>query len=183
MQVSKIKIFKIFLIFKNWQKDFGLSQVQGILYKKTPLYQRIKPPETKGDRAFFTTKSDVYMFGLIMFELFTNQLPRLPENYTSMEHFLIDFLSSQKGNSYFSTQKVRGEYINLIVNCATENPDSRPSFEELVEKLEQIRFMDDTNRTSERSELLYPIRIQSSVSNSNAPIGTYLDENEYIDNE
>ena len=53
--------------------DFGLSQIQGSkLYESKTMYKRIIPPEIfKGE--LNTKKSDVYMYGLILYELLTGK--------------------------------------------------------------------------------------------------------------
>jgi len=119
--------------------DFGLSLVKGEVFLSNSLYKRIIPPELQasGDFSGYSAPSDVFMFGLVLFELITkhkanNQITRgnledIRERSGPTTHIL----------------------VNLVENCISENPLNRPTFEQIINILE----IQEEQGGNERSEI------------------------------
>jgi len=54
--------------------DFGVSAIESDKHEVTRGKMRNYPPEAIIDKNNYVPKSDVYMFGLIMYEMFHNEL-------------------------------------------------------------------------------------------------------------
>jgi len=109
--------------------DFGLSQVVGQKDRSLTMYKRIIPPEIfKGQ--CYTTFSDVFCFGLILEELWTN---KKAQNMTSYEFSTIDL-------SRFANNNDMNIFEDLIKSCRSETPQLRPSFEKILEILETFLY-------------------------------------------
>ncbi len=113
------------------------------------MYKRIIPPETlKGtlislnskisiDRFFilvgemFTKQSDVFSYGLILYELLT---------FKKADHTAIKLISSLN-KQFFGPETESGvnTYIELTKLCTAQEPEKRPLFEELLESLEELQ--------------------------------------------
>lgn len=118
--------------------DFGLSKASAsagmsmnfqseACPKGTILYF---PPEILTNRTQTNTKSgDVYAFALIVYELLTAKTP-----YCNFEMFN---LIKKVGEGYRPniTTDIPDSYKNLIEECWAEDPESRPTFDAIVEDL------------------------------------------------
>lgn len=116
--------------------DFGLSQLQGSFIKSKQFYQRIMPPELKTtEKVEYTKKSDVYMFGLILFELLTTQ-----KAFGEITYEMERLYEKLKGKAHCV------QYLDVIRSCCHENPHKRPNFEDIISQLETIEspLNDDT---------------------------------------
>ena len=112
--------------------DFGLSKVHHLnfesitkSFKGTPIY--MSPEIWKN--AEYSQSSDVYAFSIIVFEIMTNQKP--------FDEFNIFKLAIKVKDGYrpeFKRQ-ISKSYQSLIISCWSENPSSRPTFDEIVYKL------------------------------------------------
>ncbi|WMV13946.1 hypothetical protein MTR67_007331 [Solanum verrucosum] len=94
-------------------------------------------------------KSDVYSFGVFLVEMLTG-LRALDTNRPSNQHYLVDWIKphlsdkrklkekmdSRLGGKYPSRAAV--QIAQLALSCLGNEPKSRPSMKEVVEKLEQI---------------------------------------------
>ena len=76
-------------------------------------------------------KTDVYSFGIIMIQLFTEQV-----EITNVDNkFAEKILNGEKLTFEFNLPE---DISNLIIQCLEENPESRPDFKNIVETLEKI---------------------------------------------
>ena len=149
------------LVDGNWNvkvTDFNLSRLAdvtqpGVTSSVVANNPRWHAPEIIRD-ALFTKPGDVYAFGLIMWEMITWELP-----YDSMNSFQMILFVGDKGGrppvpdpatgviSEGGSKEwvVRGgmfpayeAYVDLMVRCWDQNPDSRPGFPEIISKLRDI---------------------------------------------
>lgn len=83
-----------------------------------------------------TSKSDVYSFAMIVYEIITNEIP-----FTKLGKPVLIY--SKIVNENFRppfNQQIQYSYQQLIEKCWLQNPDERPSFSEIIDQLEN-----DTN--------------------------------------
>ena len=95
----------------------------------TPMYMA---PEIWDGSGKFGFKVDVYAFGMIMYAVWTGSMP-----YRGMK-FLELGMKIQSGNRPEMTSNIPSAYQSLIARCWDPNPDSRPSFTEVVECLKDM---------------------------------------------
>ena len=149
------------LVDGNWNvkvTDFNLSRLAdvtqpGVASSVVANNPRWHAPEIIRD-ALFTKPGDVYAFGLIMWEMITWELP-----YDSMSSFQMILVIGDKGGrppvpdaaTGITTEggdrkwTVQGgvfpayeAYVDLMVRCWDQNPESRPAFPEIISKLREI---------------------------------------------
>ncbi|KAH0716776.1 hypothetical protein KY290_013036 [Solanum tuberosum] len=141
--------------------DFGMAK-QGISAGQSHVTTRILGTYGYAAPEYIATghlylKSDVYAFGVFLGEMITG-LRVIDSNRPSNQHNLIDWMKphlsgrrklkdkidSQLGGKYPSRAAV--QIAKLALSCLGNEPKSRPSMKEIVEKLEQIEV------TNERSK-------------------------------
>ncbi|KAL3641884.1 hypothetical protein CASFOL_012699 [Castilleja foliolosa] len=127
------------LVDKNWTVkvgDFGLSRLKHETYlttktgKGTP--QWMAPEVLRNESS--DEKGDIYSYGVVLWELVTHKIPW-------------DKLSSVQviGAVGFMNQRldipddVDPQWVSLIESCWQSEPQSRPSFQELMEKLKEMQ--------------------------------------------
>ncbi|PIN23244.1 Tyrosine kinase [Handroanthus impetiginosus] len=127
------------LVDKNWTVkvgDFGLSRLKRETYlttktgKGTPQWMapevlRNEPSDEKGD---------VYSFGVILWELVTHKIPW--DNLNSMQ--VIGAVGFMNQRLDIPTD-VEPEWASIIESSWHSEPQCRPSFQELVEKLKDMQ--------------------------------------------
>ena len=111
--------------------EFGQSQNQS-QNPGTPFY--MAPEVHKGEK--FGRKSDVYSFGLLMFEVVTDSNPF--ESITSAKLLKIIYEKVRPQFKYHVKDNIR----ELIEKCWDDDPNERPSFKEIFEKLSNIESDD-----------------------------------------
>jgi len=114
--------------------DFGLSRV---IDKNQPMTSNIGTvawiaPEIFSNKKLYTEKADVYSFAIIMWELLTRQMP-----FAEAEAFTIPVLVT-KGKRPTLPKKVPKDYGKLMEKCWHQKGEKRPSFDEIVVKLDEM---------------------------------------------
>jgi serine/threonine protein kinase len=131
-------------IFLNWDwnvriGDFGHAFSLSLQGQGTPLMwplinSRYMAPECYKNK--FSPKSDVFSFGLIIFELLAGE-PAFSANLTAF--------AAAKELLFGKTRPEIPKWIGigmreLIEECWAQNPDERPSFEDIFERLQGMAF-------------------------------------------
>ena len=80
----------------------------------------------------YTEKSDVYSFGLIVYEIITKSFPF--SEIKSISELRNEVVVNEKRPSF--RKPIQLCYYELIEMCWSQNPEIRPSFEEIVKKLD-----------------------------------------------
>ncbi|KAH0733822.1 hypothetical protein KY285_009529 [Solanum tuberosum] len=127
------------LVDKNWTVkvgDFGLSRLKHETYlatrtgKGTP--QWMAPEVLRNEPS--DEKSDVYSFGVILWELATEKIPW--DNLNTMQVIgAVGFMNQRLD----IPKDVHPQLASIIESCWLSEPQSRPSFQELMEKLKDLQ--------------------------------------------
>lgn len=107
-------------------EDFNQSQYCGTLIYMAPEIDQ---------KMHYDYKVDVYAFGILMYEIVTGEDP-----YPELENKNIDieeFIQKVKENNYRPKfdDMVKKSIKNLILSCLSNDPNERPSFDEIFNKL------------------------------------------------
>lgn len=126
------------LVDKNWTVkvgDFGLSRMKHTTYltsnsgKGTP--QWMAPEVLRNELS--NEKSDVYSFGVILWELATEQIPW--EGFNAMQVVgIVGFMDHRLDIPEHLDPKL----VSVMQDCWRSDPDSRPSFKEILERMWDI---------------------------------------------
>lgn len=100
--------------FCHYNQSYAQSMICG-----TPFYMA---PELKNGNINYDFKTDVYSFGLMMIEIISDKIPKSREEfYTLLENATI-----------------KNELRDLIKQCLSNDPKSRPTFDKICELLSNI---------------------------------------------
>lgn len=136
------------LVSSTWTakvSDFGLSREISIdetmSITGTPLW--LPPEMIRGER--YTEKADVYSFGIVLSEMDTRKIPyhdvkpKGAKNKKIGGNALLHMVAYQKLRPSLSTNAMNS-VRDLFQRCTADSPSERPSFEEIVQILEnQVR--------------------------------------------
>ncbi|KAF2312733.1 hypothetical protein GH714_039800 [Hevea brasiliensis] len=127
------------LVDKNWSVkvgDFGLSRLKHETYlttktgKGTP--QWMAPEVLRNEPS--DEKSDVYSFGVILWEIATEKIPW--DNLNSMQVIgAVGFMNQRLE----IPKDVDPQWASIIESCWHSDPQCRPTFQELLEKLKDMQ--------------------------------------------
>uniref|UniRef100_A0A5B7AT19 non-specific serine/threonine protein kinase n=1 Tax=Davidia involucrata TaxID=16924 RepID=A0A5B7AT19_DAVIN len=127
------------LVDKNWTVkvgDFGLSRLKHETYlttktgKGTP--QWMAPEVLRNEPS--DEKSDIYSYGVILWELATEKIPW--DNLNSMQVIgAVGFMNQQLE----IPKDVDPQWASIIESCWHGEPQCRPTFQELLEKLKDMQ--------------------------------------------
>lgn len=101
--------------------DFGIAQIAN-RRQRYNVYTAIEPPEKK-----FSKKSDVFMYGLLLFEVLEKTHPNSSTFRVEIPRMPID-------------EKPRSRLVELIQKCCVVLPSDRPEFDEIVVGLNKMRL-------------------------------------------
>jgi len=118
--------------FRAKVADFGLSQKKSVGATGTPLWMA---PELLRGESDNTSMSDVYSFGIILYEVYSRREP-----YEGEDHLqALQLVASKKVNKRPILPKSCPSAVSsLMMDCLVANPLNRPSFEELDLRLKRL---------------------------------------------
>lgn len=117
--------------------DFGLTRRQGHTNDRAICSPRIKSPEVYLHKDRYSSKSDVWAFGLLMWEVFSfgDDVPMRFGPFGPGRHLGTTYdLPHPKG--------CPDEIYNVMRLCWQRNPNDRPSFDQLLSKLNEMYVAD-----------------------------------------
>ncbi|GAB2265728.1 hypothetical protein Dimus_000766 [Dionaea muscipula] len=127
------------LVDKNWTvkvADFGLSRIKHETFlttktgKGTP--QWMAPEVLRNEPS--DEKSDIYSFGVVLWELATHKIPW--ENLNAMQVMgAVGFMNQRLD----IPKDIDPRWAAIIESCWLSEPQSRPTFEELLDKLKELQ--------------------------------------------
>eukprot|EP00985_Skeletonema_marinoi_P004688 scaffold2027_cov148-Skeletonema_marinoi.AAC.17 len=136
--------------------DFGLSQKKEFGAAGTPYWMA---PELLRKESDNTPASDVYSFGIILFEAYTRKVPYDGEDFDDVIKQVAD-KSIQKRPPL--PKSAPPQITSMMTECLADNPNERPIFDELDVRLKRLTVesadVTDTirsHRHSGASQLLY----------------------------
>ncbi|KAJ7961053.1 Receptor-like kinase [Quillaja saponaria] len=140
---------------QGYISDFGLTPLMGFpVPSRSPGYRAPELFETQK----FTQKSDVYSFGVLLLEMLTGKaaiqsghddvddLPKWVQSVVREEWTAEVF--DIKLMSYSSMEEELVQMLQLAMACVNTVPEMRPSMEEVVTMMEEIRPSDSGNSPS-----------------------------------
>ena len=157
--------------------DFGLSK---ILHQNANSITFQSSTGIKGTQAYtapeimekkkYSKASDVYAFSLILYEIMTKEIPFSGLNfYHLMKNVPIGFRPS-------FNEQINSTYENLIKRCWSNEPNERPTFEEIVNELKTNKgFI--TNEIDESEYIKYIDFLDQHESNQKESIDSNSNSN------
>jgi len=131
--------------------DFGLAKVRervGVhttLRGVSPVYA---PPEMFDDSVGgISEKADVYSFGIVIFELFTRQIP-----FAELAHLQLT-RAKAKGQMPKFPSGLEKDITDVIQLCLAQRPSSRPQMSGALSQLGQLATNSGINLAEERSQM------------------------------
>ncbi|KAG6547115.1 hypothetical protein Mapa_011367 [Marchantia paleacea] len=115
--------------------DFGVARLQSECESMTPdsgTYRWMAPEMIRNKS--FSTKADVYGFGIILWELFTGQTP-----YEDMSTIQAAFAVVHKHTRPPIPDTCPRPLRQLMEECWAENPEKRPHFWQIVQRLDELQ--------------------------------------------
>jgi len=143
--------------------DFGISRAlkkrsKTMKIRGTPDYMA---PESIASSKF-SEKSDVYSYGMILWELFAHERP-----FTEYKDPIqVMFLVSREGLKPEMGDDWPPNYRQLILDCLDSKPTVRPSFKTIIDRLKTIDAIDNQNRfftDSSNNNISNPSSLKSDI--------------------
>jgi len=128
------------LVDENWKVkvcDFGLSKILETQSDFTTMTACGTPSWTAPEilrNEIYTEKADIYSFGIVLWECMTREDP-----YSGMPPFQVVLAVGTKGMRPTVPSDCPPVWGTLIVDCWQEKPEVRPSFDLIMERLEQMQ--------------------------------------------
>lgn len=118
--------------FRAKVADFGLSQKKQVGATGTPYWMA---PELLRRESENTAASDVYSFGIILYEVYSRKDPYEGEDYKEVIQLVAD---SNVNKRPIVPDSCPPQIRVLMGDCLVGDPDHRPTFEELDQRLKRL---------------------------------------------
>lgn len=119
--------------------DFGFSKIadpmQSLNSKKCGTMVYMPPEVFESDDYQYNNKVDVYAYAMIIYEIFTLEKP-----FAKLSEFALMRTIMNNQRPHFPDDSTSEEFIQIIKKCWSQDPDERPTFEEICEELEKDNF-------------------------------------------
>jgi class 3 adenylate cyclase len=118
--------------FRAKVADFGLSQKKQVGATGTPYWMA---PECLRGESENTSASDVYSFGIILYEVYSRKDPYVGEDYHEVIKLVIDPKVNKRPPA---PENCPPQVQGLMSDCLVSIPHNRPTFEELDQRLRRM---------------------------------------------
>ena len=119
--------------------DFCLTRMASSIMSSELGTVQWMAPEILSQNDHYDITIDVYAYGMILYQMFTSKLycaDRKPVRYP--QHFVIKICHGHRPQR---PENIPDSYWNLINQCWAHDPEVRPTFEEIVERLKSDEFV------------------------------------------
>lgn len=126
----KIGDFGLATVKLRWSGSYQYQQPSGSVMWMSPEIIRMK------DKDPYTFKSDVYAYGIVLFELVSSQLP-----YKIRERDQIMYMVGNgilRPDISLARKDTPRDFTKLLEECISYNPDKRPLFPEILADVEGL---------------------------------------------
>ena len=121
-------------MFRAKVSDFGISYKVGV--KGTPLWMA---PEILRDESDCTSASDVYSFGILLYEIYARKDPYDGEDYRVVLREVCDPIINRRPNP---PSNMPTRVAALMHDCLVSKPEERPSMDEIVSRIRRFSSRD-----------------------------------------
>jgi len=125
--------------------DFGISQIQNFYRQRNVIYPGIRPPEI-AQKEEYSSKSDVYMYGMVLCELLRRKSVRV-KSVLEQVQVLKEECINVKTNDEIATNVVAKEYLELIEMTIDNDKEKRPDVSDLLKRLTRLLELIETRET------------------------------------
>jgi class 3 adenylate cyclase len=161
--------------FRAKVADFGLSQKKNLGGTGTPFW--MAPELLRGESAN-NAATDVYSFGIILYEVYSRKDPYEGEN---AEDVLLLVADKSVRKRPPAPRNIPPQVLSLVTDCLEDEPDKRPTFEELDTRLKRVDVKNtDPGQDTKKAGLIslfdiFPHHIAQALQEGRTPEAEHRD--------